>query len=152
MAITLPELPFKRDALAPHISERTIDFHHGKHHKSYVDKTNKMIEGTDLEGQDLESIIASTAKDVSKIGIFNNAAQAWNHAFYWNCLTPGGGGPPSGVAGEKINSDFGSYEAFVEQFNDAATTLFGSGWAWLAMKEGKLDIMKGPNRTGGLIM
>lgn len=151
MAIALPELPFKKDALAPHISERTVEFHYGKHHSAYVEKTNVLIKGTDLEGQDLENIIANTAQNVSKIGIFNNAAQVWNHTFYWNCMKPGGGGLPSGDIGKKLISDFGSYETFVEQFKVAATTQFGSGWAWLVMKEGKLKIVKTPNADTPLI-
>ncbi len=151
MAITLPELAFKKDALAPHISERTIEFHYGKHHSTYVDKTSSLVEGTDLAGKDLETIIAETAQDVSKTGIFNNAAQVWNHSFYWNCMKPGGGGAPTGAIGKKIASDFGGYETFVEQFKAAATTQFGSGWAWLIMKEGKLEIMKTPNADTPLV-
>lgn len=151
MAITLPELPFKKNALAPHVSERTIDFHYGKHHNAYVEKANALVKGTDLEGKDLETIIASTAKDVSKTGIFNNAAQVWNHTFYWNCLKPGGGGAPTGAIAEKINSDLGGYDRFVEQFKEAGATQFGSGWAWLTMKEGKLEIMKTPNADTPLV-
>lgn len=151
MAITLPELPFKKNALVPHVSERTIDFHYGKHHNAYVEKANALVKGTDLEGKDLETIIASTAKDVSKTGIFNNAAQVWNHTFYWNCLKPGGGGAPTGAIAEKINSDLGGYDRFVEQFKEAGATQFGSGWAWLTMKEGKLEIMKTPNADTPLV-
>jgi Fe-Mn family superoxide dismutase len=151
MAITLPGLPFNKDALAPHISKKTIDFHYGKHHNVYVEKTNKLIEGTDLSGKDLESIITDTAQDISKIGIFNNAAQVWNHTFYWNCMKPGGGGAPTGAIADKINSDLGGYEKFVEQFMEAAITQFGSGWAWLIMKEGKLKITKTPNADTPLI-
>lgn len=151
MPIRLPELPFKKDELAPYISEKTIEFHYGKHHNTYVEKTNKLIEGTDLEGQDLEAIIANTAQDASKIGIFNNAAQVWNHSFYWNCMKKGGGGAPTGAIAEKIKSDFGGYEKFVEQFKEAGATQFGSGWAWLIMKEGKLDITKTPNADTALV-
>jgi Fe-Mn family superoxide dismutase len=145
MAITLPDLPFKKNALAPVISEQTIEFHYEKHHNAYVVNVNKLIEGSDLSGQDLETIIKKTAKDSSKAGIFNNAAQVWNHSFYWQCMKPGGGGAPTGAIAEKINADFGSFEKFTEQFKNAGATQFGSGWAWLIMKEGRLEIMKTSN-------
>jgi Fe-Mn family superoxide dismutase len=145
MAITLPALPFKNNALAPVISEQTIEFHYGKHHNAYVVNVNKLIEGSDLSGEDLETIIKKTAKDSSKAGIFNNAAQVWNHSFYWQCMKPGGGGAPTGAIAEKINADFGSFEKFTEQFKNAGATQFGSGWAWLIMKEGRLEIMKTSN-------
>jgi len=145
MAITLPDLPFNKNSLTPHISEQTIEFHYGKHHNAYVEKTNKLIEGTDLEGKDLETIIKKTANDISKTAIFNNAAQVWNHSFYWQCMKPGGGGTPSGTIATKINSDFGSFEKFTEQLKDAGTAQFGSGWAWLIQKEGHLEIMKTSN-------
>lgn len=145
MAITLPKLPFDNGALAPHISERTIEFHYGKHHKTYVEKTNSLIEGTDLAGQDLETIIKKTSNDASRSGIFNNAAQAWNHAFYWNCLKPGGGGAPSGAIAQKIVSAFKSYDKFTEQFKNAGVTQFGSGWAWLVLKDNNVEIMKTSN-------
>ncbi len=142
MTISLPNLPFEKNALDPHISERTIEFHYGKHHNTYVDNLNKFIEGTDLAGQDLETIIKKTSKDASKTAIFNNAAQVWNHSFYWNCIKPGGGGAPSGAIAKKIDSDFGSYEKFTEEFKNAGVTQFGSGWAWLVLKEGRLEIIK----------
>lgn len=145
MTIALPNLPFEKNALAPHISERTIEFHYGKHHNAYVVNTNKLIEGTDLSGQDLEAIITKTSKDASKASIFNNAAQVWNHSFYWNCMKPGGGGLPSGAIAKKIDSDFGSYDKFIEQFKNAGVTQFGSGWAWLVLKDGRLEIMKTSN-------
>ena len=145
MAITLPELPFNKNSLAPHISEQTLDFHHGKHHNTYVVNVNKLIEGSDLAGQDLETIIRKTAKDPAKAGIFNNAAQVWNHSFYWQCMKPGGGGAPSGAIAGKIDSEFGSFDKFADQFKDAGTTQFGSGWAWLVLKEGRLEIMKTSN-------
>ncbi len=151
MAITLPNLPFEKNALAPHISERTIEFHYGKHHNAYVVNTNKLVEGTDLSGQDLETIIKKTSKDASKAPIFNNAAQVWNHSFYWNCIKPGGGGVPSGAVAKKIDSDFGSYDKFIEQFKNAGVTQFGSGWAWLVLKEGRLEIMKTLNADTPLI-
>jgi Fe-Mn family superoxide dismutase len=145
MAITLPELPYSKDALDPHISEKTLDFHHGKHHNTYVVNINKLIEGTDLANDTLESIIKKTAGDSAKIGMFNNAAQVWNHSFYWQCMKPNGGGSPSGRVADKINADFGSYEKFAGEFKNAGFTQFGSGWAWLILKDGKLEIMKTPN-------
>lgn len=145
MTIALPNLPFEKNALTPHISEQTIEIHYGKHHNAYVVNTNKLIEGTDLSGQGLEAIITKTSKDASKTSIFNNAAQVWNHSFYWNCMKPGGGGLPSGAIAKKIDSDFGSYDKFIEQFKNAGVTQFGSGWAWLVLKEGRLEIMKTSN-------
>jgi Fe-Mn family superoxide dismutase len=145
MTITLPELPYPKNALAPHISERTLDFHHGKHHNTYVTNLNKLIEGTELAGEKLESIIEKTAGDSSKAGIFNNAAQVWNHSFYWQSMKPNGGGSPAGAIAEKINADFGSYEKFAEEIKNAGFTQFGSGWAWLVMKGDKLEITKTSN-------
>ncbi|UCD35624.1 MAG: superoxide dismutase [Nitrospiraceae bacterium] len=145
MAIELPKLPYPKNALAPHISEKTLEFHHGKHHNAYVEKTVKLIEGTDLAGKDLETIIKKTAQDPAKAGIFNNAAQVWNHTFYWNCMKPKGGGKPSGAIAGRITSDFGSFEKFTDQFKDAGATQFGSGWAWLVEKKGRLEIMKTSN-------
>jgi Fe-Mn family superoxide dismutase len=145
MAITLPELPYGKDALEPHISARTLEFHHGKHHKTYVDKTNGLIEGTDLADASLEEVIRQAAGDASKAGLFNNAAQVWNHSFYWQCMKPDGGGAPSGAVAGKIETDFGSFEKFAEEFKNAGFTQFGSGWAWLVVKDGKLEIMKTPN-------
>ncbi|MCU0574365.1 MAG: superoxide dismutase [Syntrophobacteraceae bacterium] len=145
MPITLPDLPYPKDGLAPHISEKTLEFHHGKHHKAYVDNANKLIAGTDLENQDLESIVKKTAGDASKVGVFNNAAQVWNHTFYWNCMKPNGGGAPTGAAAQKIAADFGSFEKLVEEFKNAGVTQFGSGWAWLVLNGGKLQVVKTPN-------
>jgi len=145
MPITLPKLPFEKNSLAPHISEKTIEFHYGKHHNAYVEKTNKLVEGTELAGESLENIIKKTAKDASKAGIFNNAAQVWNHSFYWQCMKPKGGGRPAGEAAKKIDKDFGSYEKFVEQFKNAGATQFGSGWAWLVLKDSRLEVMKTSN-------
>lgn len=145
MAITLPDLPYPKDGLTPHVSERTLDFHHGKHHNTYVVNANKLLEGTDLAGEKLEDIIKKTAGDAAKVGIFNNVAQVWNHSFYWQCMKPKGGGAPQGPIAEKISADFGSYEKFAEEFKNAGFTQFGSGWAWLILKEGKLEIMKTPN-------
>jgi Fe-Mn family superoxide dismutase len=145
MTITLPKLPFEKNSLAPHISEKTLEFHYGKHHNAYVENTNKLITGTDLAGESLENIIKKTVKDGSKAGIFNNAAQVWNHSFYWQCIKPKGGGRPTGEAAKRIDKDFGSYEKFVEQFKNAGATQFGSGWAWLVLKDNRLEIMKTPN-------
>jgi len=145
MTISLPVLPYEKNALAPYISQQTIEYHYGKHHNAYVTNTNKLIEGTDLSNQDLENIIKKTSKDTSMSLIFNNAAQVWNHSFYWACMKPGGGGPPSGAIAERIASDFGSYEKFAEQFKNAGTTQFGSGWAWLILKDNHLEIMKTSN-------
>ncbi len=145
MAITLPDLPFKKDALEPHISARTFEFHHGKHHKTYVDNLNKMIEGTDLATADLETIIKKSAGDSGKAGIFNNAAQVWNHTFYWNSMKPGGGGKPTGSIAKQIDAAFGGYEKFADAFKTAGATQFGSGWAWLVMKGNELQVMKTAN-------
>lgn len=145
MALTLPELPYNKKALEPHISERTLEFHHGKHHAAYVTNGNKLIEGTALEKADIETIIKEAHSDSSKAGLFNNAAQVWNHTFYWNSMKPSGGGKPTGSIASKIDSDFGGYDKFVEAFKAAATTQFGSGWAWLVLDGGKLKVEKTPN-------
>ncbi|MCP9796523.1 superoxide dismutase [Cyanobium sp. Lug-B] len=145
MAHQLPELPYGLDALEPHISRSTLEFHHGKHHAAYVTNLNKAIEGGELEGKSLEEVILAVAGDASKAGVFNNAAQVWNHSFYWQCMKPGGGGAPTGALAEKIAADFGSYEAFVEQFKTAGATQFGSGWAWLVLDGGSLKITKTAN-------
>jgi len=145
MTIALPELPFPIAALEPHISARTFEFHHGKHHKAYVDNTNKLIEGTALAGKDLESIIQAAAGDQAKKGLFNNAAQVWNHSFFWKCLKPGGGGKPTGKVAARIDADLGGYEKFAADFKNAGATQFGSGWAWLVLKDGKLEIAQTAN-------
>lgn len=142
MAFSLPELPYERNALEPHISAKTLEFHHGKHHSAYVTNLNKLVEGTDLAKLALEGIIKKTAGDAAAAGIFNNAAQVWNHTFYWKCMKPRGGGKPSGSLARKIDADFGSFEKFVEDFKSAGLTQFGSGWAWLVLKAGKLEVMK----------
>ena len=140
MAFELPPLPYAQDALAPHISAETLEYHYGKHHKTYVDNLNKAVAGTDNENASLESIIMSAEGP-----LFNNAAQVWNHTFFWNCLTPNGGGQPTGAILDRINADFGSYDAFRAQLTEAGLTQFGSGWAWLVEDGGKLAIMKTPN-------
>jgi len=141
MAIELPALPYDRAALEPHISAETIDFHYGKHHQAYVTNLNKQIEGTEFESMDLESIIRK-----AQGGMFNNAAQVWNHTFYWNCLSPKGGGEPTGALAEAINKAFGSFAQFKEQFSQTAITTFGSGWAWLVQRpDGSLALVSTPN-------
>ena len=140
MAFSLPALPYKKDALAPHLSAETLEYHHDKHHNAYVTNLNKLIEGTELAGKSLEEIILA-----SDGGVFNNAAQVWNHTFYWNCLTPGGGGPPTGALAAAIDRDFGSFDALRTQLVDAGTTQFGSGWAWLVLEGGTLKVTKTGN-------
>jgi superoxide dismutase, Fe-Mn family len=144
-AITLPPLPYADDALAPVISANTISFHYGKHHKGYVDNLNKMIAGTDLEKSTLEQIVKSTAGAADKQGIFNNAAQVWNHTFYWNSMKPNGGGKPSGDLAQKIDSTFTNFDNFKKELVTAATGQFGSGWAWLVSEGGTLKVVKTPN-------
>ncbi|MBN66235.1 MAG: superoxide dismutase [Fe] [Rickettsiales bacterium] len=142
MAFTLPDLPYALDALEPHISAKTLEFHHGKHHNAYVSKLNGLIEGTDYAGLSLEEIIIKSEKEGEQ-GIFNNAAQVWNHTFYWNSMKPQGGGTPSGELAEKISGAFGSFDAFKEEFTNAGATQFGSGWAWLVLnKAGELQVKK----------
>ncbi len=145
MPFELPKLPYAKSALAPHISENTINFHHGKHHQAYVTNLNNLIAGSDLADKSLEEIIAISAGDNNKAGIFNNAAQVWNHTFYWHSMKPNGGGKPSGKVLDKITSDFGSFENFVTEFKSAGATQFGSGWAWLVLDEGKLKVVKTGN-------
>ena len=145
MTITLPDLPYDKAALEPHISSRTLDFHHGKHHNAYVTKLNKLIADTDLASKTLEDIIKATVNDADKVGIFNNAAQVWNHTFYWQSMKPNGGGVPSGHIADKIIADFGSHDSFISEFNNAGLTQFGSGWVWLVQKNNELEIMKTKN-------
>ena len=146
MSIELPALPYEKNALEPIISAETLDFHHGKHHNASVVNLNNLIKDTDLASKSLEEIIAISAGDASKAGMFNNAAQVWNHTFYWNCMKPNGGGKPTGAIAAKIDADLGGYDKFVELFKTAATTQFGSGWAWLVLnKDGKLEVTKTPN-------
>jgi superoxide dismutase, Fe-Mn family len=145
MAIQLPDLPYAKDALSPVISANTLEFHYGKHHKAYVDNTNKLIAGTDLANESLDAIIKKVAGDASKAGIFNNAAQVWNHSFYWQCMKPKGGGKPTGAIADKINETWGSFEKFAEELKNAGVTQFGSGWAWLVLDGGLLKITKTAN-------
>lgn len=149
MPFELPPLPYAKDALAPHMSAETFDYHHGKHHNAYVTNLNKLTEGKPEAKKSLEELIKTTEG-----GLFNNAAQVWNHTFFWNCMKKGGGGEPKGKLADAIKKDFGSFDEFKKQFTEAATTQFGSGWAWLVKgKDGKLKVMKTSNadtpvRTG----
>ena len=141
MAFELPALPYDLDDLAPHISAETLEYHHGKHHQAYVTKLNELIAGTPYADKSLEEIIAD-----SDGVLFNQAGQHWNHSFYWNCMTPDGGGEPTGEIADRIGSSFGSYEAFAKEFTEAAMGQFGSGWAWLVDSgDGALAIQKTPN-------
>jgi len=150
MAIILPELPYSKDALEPYISAKTLEFHHGKHHNAYVTNTNKLIQDAEFKNDALETIIKKAAENPSLTGLFNNAAQAWNHAFYWQCMKPGGGKPQGKIA-DLINATFGDYEKFLAEFKNAATTLFGSGWAWLVLNDNKLEILKSANAGTPLV-
>jgi Fe-Mn family superoxide dismutase len=132
---SLPPLPYPDDALAPVISSTTIGFHYGKHHRAYVDNLNKAIGGTELANKSLEDIVKATAADPSRVAIFNNAAQDWNHTFYWSSMRPNGGGTPSGAIADRIKDSFGDYAKFRQGFVDAAVTQFGSGWAWLVQDQ-----------------
>ncbi len=146
MSIVLPELPYPKDALSPVISERTLEFHYGKHHQAYLTNLNKLTPDAGLAEASLEDVIQKTANDSSKAGIFNNAAQVWNHTFYWHSMKPGGGGEPRGKIGDKIRESFGSYDSFVADFKAAGIGQFGSGWVWLVLDQnGKISILKTAN-------
>lgn len=141
MVHALPELPYAKNALEPHISAETIEYHYGKHHQAYVNNLNNLIPGTEFENLSLEEIIMKSSG-----GVFNNAAQVWNHTFYWHCLSPNGGGEPSGALAEAINKAFGSFDEFKKKFTQTAITTFGSGWAWLVQdKDGALAIVSTSN-------
>ncbi len=141
MPFELPALPYPQNALEPHISAETLDYHYGKHHQTYVTNLNKLVEGTDYANQTLETIIKN-----SDGGLFNNAAQVWNHTFYWNCLSPNGGGEPSGALADAINNKYGSFDQFKEAFTQNAVTNFGSGWTWLVKTaDGGVDIVNTSN-------
>ena len=141
MAFELPELPYAKDALEPHISAETLEYHHGKHHATYVTKLNGLVPGTEFEGKSLEEIIKSSSGPV-----FNNSAQIWNHTFYWHCLSPNGGGAPTGALADAINAKWGSFEKFREEFDNKAVNNFGSCWTWLVkLSDGSLDIVNTSN-------
>jgi superoxide dismutase, Fe-Mn family len=150
MAYELPTLPYPETGLEPHISANTIQFHYGKHHAAYVTNFNNMVKDTPLDSLPLEEVIKTTHNDSAKMGIFNNAAQAWNHTFYWHCMKPSGGGAPSGALAEKINADFGSFDEFKTAFKQAGATQFGSGWAWLVLDSGTLKVTKTLNADNPL--
>ena len=149
MTHELPPLPYAMDALAPHISKETLEFHYGKHHKTYVDNLNKLLPGTEFENLSLEDIVRKSSG-----GVFNNAAQIWNHTFYWNCLAPNAGGKPTGALASAIDQAFGSFDTFKEKFSQTAVTTFGSGWGWLVKNaSGGLELVSTSNAgcplTGG---
>ena len=138
MAFELPPLPYARDALAPHMSEQTLNFHYGKHHQTYVTNLNGLVEGTENEGRSLEEIILAAEPG----GLFNNSAQVWNHTFFWSSMSPGGGGEPDGEVKTAVEQAFGSVDTFKQTFTDKAKTLFGSGWTWLAKGDDGLEILQ----------
>ena len=151
MSFELPSLPYANDALAPYMSSETLDFHHGKHHQTYVTNLNNLLKDHELQSSPLEDIVVKSSKDASMAGIFNNAGQHWNHILFWQCMKPNGGGSiPSELEG-RLSSDFGSVEQFKEAFIQAGTTQFGSGWAWLAIDNGKLVVTKSPNASNPLV-
>ncbi len=145
MAFTLPELPYGKDALAPTISAETIEYHYGKHHQAYVNNLNSLVPGTKYEKMSLEDIVKATNGQASEKKVFNNAAQVWNHTFYWHCLAPKAGGDPTGKIKDAIDKSFGSFADFKKKFSEAAANQFGSGWAWLVDDGGKLAIEATPN-------
>lgn len=151
MAFELPALPYAPDALAPYMSAETMDLHHGKHHNTYVVNANKLIDGTGLEGRALEDVVRESFKTPDLGGLFNNAAQHWNHSFYWSSMKPGGGGAVPAGLDAKLKEDFGSVDAFKEAFIQAGVTQFGSGWAWLVLDQGKLAVTKTPNAENPLV-
>ncbi|WP_334189616.1 superoxide dismutase [Noviherbaspirillum sp.] len=141
MEHTLPPLPYPMEALQPHISKETLEFHYGKHHQAYVTNLNNLIKGTDFENASLEDIIKKSSG-----GVFNNSAQVWNHTFFWNCMKPNGGGAPTGPVADAINAKFGSFDKFKEEFTKSCVTNFGSGWTWLVKKaDGSVDIVNTSN-------
>ena len=151
MTFELPSLPYANDALAPYMSSETLDFHHGKHHQTYVTNLNNLIKDTDLKDSSLEEIVVKSSKDSSMAGIFNNAGQHWNHILFWQCMKPNGGGSMPSELESRITSDLGGIDQFKEAFIQAGTTQFGSGWAWLAIDNGKLVVTKSPNASNPLV-
>lgn len=145
MPFELPPLPYAKDALEPHISARTLEFHHGKHHATYVSTLNNLTKDTPLAERSLEEVITEAHGDASKGTIFNNAAQVWNHTFYWSCMRPNGGGGPTGEVADAINSAFGSFDKFRDEFKNACVTQFGSGWGWLVAENGSIKVVKTAN-------
>ena len=151
MTFELPSLPYANDALAPYMSSETLDFHHGKHHQTYVTNLNNLIKDTDMKDSSLEEIVVKSSKDSSMAGIFNNAGQHWNHILFWQCMKPNGGGSMPSELQSRITSDLGGIDQFKEAFIQAGTTQFGSGWAWLAIDNGKLVVTKSPNASNPLV-
>jgi Fe-Mn family superoxide dismutase len=149
MAFTLPALPYAHDALEPHIDTLTMQIHHGKHHQAYVDNLNKAIAGTEHENKSLDQLIAQAGK--ISTAVRNNGGGHWNHSFFWESLAPNAGGAPSGKLADAINAAFGSFDAFKEKFNSAGMTRFGSGWAWLIVKDGKLEVCSTANQDNPLM-
>ena len=151
MIFTLPKLDYQKSALAPIMSEETLDLHHGKHHQTYITNLNNFIKDTEMAKMSLEEIITYSSKDRSKIGIFNNASQHWNHIMFWKCMKPNGGGQMPKKLKDRIVADFGSEENFKKEFIQAGVTQFGSGWCWLSIDNGKLFVSKTPNAENTLI-
>ena len=151
MSFELPSLPYANDALAPYMSAETLDFHHGKHHQTYVTNLNNLLKDHELQSSSLEDIVVKASKDASMAGIFNNAGQHWNHILFWQCMKPNGGGAMPSELESRINSDFGGINEFKEAFIQAGTTQFGSGWAWLAIDNGKLVVTKSANASNPLV-
>lgn len=151
MAFQLPDLPYDYEALAPYMSAKTLHLHHDKHHQAYVTNLNNLIEGGEFASKSLEEIVTGSYGDAAKAGIFNNAAQHWNHELFWRTMKAGGGGTPGGELAKRIDDGFGSFEAFKEQFKTAAVTQFGSGWAWLALDNDTLKVLKMPNGENPLV-
>ena len=151
MTFELPSLPYASDALAPYMSSETLDFHHGKHHQTYVTNLNNLVKDSDMQDASLEDIVIKSSKDASMAGIFNNAGQHWNHILFWQCMKPNGGGAMPSELENRISSDFGSVDQFKEAFVQAGTTQFGSGWAWLAIDNGKLVVTKSANASSPLV-
>ncbi len=151
MTFELPSLPYANDALAPYMSSETLDFHHGKHHQTYVTNLNNLVKDTDMHDSSLEEIVVKSSKDSSMAGIFNNAGQHWNHILFWQCMKPNGGGSMPSELESRITSDLGGIDQFKEAFIQAGTTQFGSGWAWLAIDNGKLVVTKSPNASNPLV-
>ena len=151
MSFELPSLPYANDALAPYMSAETLDFHHGKHHQTYVTNLNNLLKDNELHGASLEDIVVKSSKDASMVGIFNNAGQHWNHILFWQCMKPNGGGSIPSELETRLISDFGSIDQFKEAFVQAGTTQFGSGWAWLAIDNGKLVVTKSANASNPLV-
>jgi Fe-Mn family superoxide dismutase len=151
MTFELPSLPYANDALAPYMSSETLDFHHGKHHQTYVTNLNNLVKDTDMQDSSLEEIVVKSSKDPSMAGIFNNAGQHWNHILFWQCMKPNGGGSMPSEFESRITSDLGGIDQFKEAFIQAGITQFGSGWAWLAIDNGKLVVTKSPNASNPLV-